>query len=59
MDILDVITLNKSLMVGEKLTPQGKANADVDQNSVLDEVDSLNILKYVVELTDLPVKPSK
>ena len=50
VDIIDVITLNKNLMVGEELTPQGKINADVDVNKVVNEVDSLNILKYVVEL---------
>ena len=49
--ILDVITLNKSLMVGEKLSAQGKINANVDfQGENPDEIDSLNILKYVVEI---------
>ena len=49
--ILDVITLNKSLMVGEKLTEQGKINANVDnKGDAPDETDSLNILKYVVEI---------
>jgi hypothetical protein len=56
VDIIDVITLNKNLMVGEALTAQGKINADVDKNGSVDEVDSLNILKYVVEIvTELPV----
>ncbi|MBR3630675.1 MAG: glycoside hydrolase family 9 protein [Oscillospiraceae bacterium] len=48
--IIDVITLNKNLMVGEEISPQGKLNADVDQNKQINEVDSLNILKYVVEI---------
>lgn len=55
VDIIDVITLNKNLMVGEELKPQGKINADVDKNKSIDEVDSLNILKAVVELVTLPV----
>ncbi|MCR4645837.1 MAG: cellulase family glycosylhydrolase [Oscillospiraceae bacterium] len=55
VDILDVITLNKSLMVGEKLTMYGKANADVDRSGKVDETDSLNILKSVVEIITLPV----
>ncbi|MCR4644939.1 MAG: DUF5620 domain-containing protein [Oscillospiraceae bacterium] len=55
VDIVDVITLNKNLMIGEKITDQGKVNADVDNNKTIDEVDSLNILKFVVELIDLPV----
>jgi endoglucanase len=55
--IIDVITLNKNLMVGEELKPQGKINADVDENNKIDEVDSLNILKYVVEIvTSFPIK---
>ena len=56
VNIIDVITLNKSLMVGEKLSDQGKKNADVDNNQKVDEVDSLNILKSVVEIQTLPVK---
>ena len=57
ISIIDVITLNKNLMVGEKLTAQGKINADVDENGDVDEVDSLNILKYVVEIVkSFPVK---
>ena len=49
--ILDVIALNKSLMVGEKLSEQGKINANVDnKGDAPDETDSLNILKYVVEI---------
>ncbi|MBP0972481.1 MAG: glycoside hydrolase family 9 protein [Oscillospiraceae bacterium] len=56
VDILDVITLNKNLMVGEAITNAGKRNADVDNNGSVDEVDSLNILKYVVEiLVSFPV----
>ena len=56
VDILDVITLNKSLMVGEKLSDQGKINADVDlSGGAPDETDALNILKCVVEIITLPV----
>ena len=56
--ILDVITLNKNLMTGEKLSKQGKINADVDLSDPEkpDELDALNILKAVVELITLPVK---
>ena len=57
LSILDVITLNKNLMVGDELSPQGRINADVDQSDPdrPDEIDSLNILKAVVEITKLPV----
>ena len=56
VDIIDVITLNKSLMIGEVIMPEGKANADVDRNGIINETDSLNILKFVVELITLPVE---
>lgn len=50
VDILDVITMNKYLLgVGSLAAPQ---NADADGNKKLDATDSLNILKYVVKLTD-------
>jgi len=56
VNIIDVITLNKNLMAGEKLTAQGSINADVDKSGNVDEVDSLNILKFVVEIVpELPV----
>ena len=55
VDIVDVITLNKNLMVGEELKPQGKINADVDNSGKIDETDALNILKAVVEMVTLPI----
>ncbi|MBP0974249.1 MAG: carbohydrate binding domain-containing protein [Oscillospiraceae bacterium] len=56
VDILDVITLNRNLQSGEQLSEQGKRNADVDRNGAINETDSLNILKYLVDLIDaLPV----
>ena len=57
--IVDVITLNKSLMIGEKLTAQQMKNANVDRKGDKpDEIDALNILKAVVEMITLPVKAS-
>ncbi len=57
IDIMDVIALNKYILGSMKLDDQAKANADADGNGTLDSTDSLNILKYVVELiTELPVK---
>ena len=57
VDILDVITLNKNIMVGDPITLQGKVNADVDRSDPLapNETDALNILKAVVELITLPL----
>lgn len=55
VDILDVIALNKFLLGSGTLTPQGRVNADVDISADLDTTDSLNILKNVVKLLELPV----
>ena len=55
LGIVDVIILNKNLMVGEPLSDEAKENADVDQNGKIDETDALNILKAVVEIITLPM----
>lgn len=56
--ILDVIILNKNLMIGTPLDEKAKAAADALKNGVINEMDSLTILKYVVELIpSLPVIP--
>ncbi|MBQ7012309.1 MAG: cellulose 1,4-beta-cellobiosidase [Oscillospiraceae bacterium] len=55
VSIVDVIFLNKSVMGTEKLSAQGKINADVDLNGDADAGDSLNILKSLVDLITLPV----
>lgn len=56
VDILDIITLNKSIMGKEMLNDQQVANADVDISGKLDSNDSINILKYIVKIIDsLPV----
>ncbi len=56
IDIMDVIKVNKFLLGSVSLSDAEKTAADVDQNDEVDSTDSLNILKYVVELIDsLPV----
>ena len=56
VDILDVIMINHYLLGSISLNDAQKANADVDRNGTVDTTDSLNILKYIVELIDsLPV----
>ncbi len=56
VDILDIIVLNKNLLGAAELTEQGKKNADVDLDGKPSSNDSLNILKFIVKLTDkLPV----
>ncbi|MCR4645925.1 MAG: dockerin type I repeat-containing protein [Oscillospiraceae bacterium] len=51
LDILDVIFVNKHVMIGETLTETQKQAADVNQNGSVDEIDSLMILKEVVGIT--------
>lgn len=59
VDIMDVILLNRNLMIGTEVTEQGIKNAitytsdNADRQP--DAVDSLNILKHVVKL--LPTLP--
>ncbi|MBR3630564.1 MAG: hypothetical protein IKN55_08865, partial [Oscillospiraceae bacterium] len=58
VDIIDVIALNKNLMIGEKISEQGMRNAITtkEKNRNPEPLDSLNILKYVVEIyPSLPV----
>ncbi len=52
VDILDVILLNKALLVGEKITAEGTANADVNADGTPNSADSLSILKYTVGLVE-------
>jgi hypothetical protein len=48
--IVDVLMLNKNLLVGEELTKQGILNADVDADGIPTSADGLAILKYTVGL---------
>lgn len=62
VNVIDVITLNKAFMVGEKLTEQGRINAVTtaaarSKNADPTPTDALNILKRVVGLIpELPIK---
>ncbi|MBQ9110665.1 MAG: glycoside hydrolase family 9 protein [Oscillospiraceae bacterium] len=56
VSISDVLTLNKNLMCGEKLSQLGAANADVDNDGSPTSADALNILKFVIKIiSSLPV----
>ncbi len=50
IDIMDVIAVNRYLLGGATFTDSQKKAADVDGSGKVDTTDSLNILKYVVEL---------
>lgn len=55
VNLVDVVLLNKNLMVGTPITPQGVKNGDVDRDGALSAIDSLNILKACIDLVTLPV----
>lgn len=56
VDILDVIALNKAILIGADLSEQGRLNADVNESGAPDSDDALNILKYTIRLvTEFPV----
>lgn len=56
VDIMDVIALNKFLLGSSDLTKAAQRNADVNADQKLDGSDSLNILKYVLEIIpELPI----
>ncbi len=56
INLLDVLTLNRNLLIGEKLTEQGIVNADVDLDGKPSSVDALNILKFTIKLVkEFPV----
>ncbi len=53
--VADVITVNKYYMKTGELSDQGFKNADVDIDEDVDLTDSLNILKSLIDLVELPV----
>lgn len=52
VDILDVITLNKTILGKEKINCRSFLAADVNSDGTIDSTDSLNIMKYIVGLID-------
>lgn len=56
VNLVDVVLLNKHLMVGTELSEVAKnITADVDRDGKLSAVDALNILKACIDLVTLPV----
>ncbi|MEE5993465.1 MAG: glycosyl hydrolase [Oscillospiraceae bacterium] len=56
VDIADVLLVNQHLLGIADMLDEGKANANVDGNKVLDDSDALNILKSLVDLVTLPIE---
>ncbi len=50
VNILDVIALNKALLVGAEISEQGRLNADVNASGAPDSDDALTILKFTIHL---------
>ena len=55
VQMVDMILVNKYLMIGTEISPQGLRNADVNLNGEVEADDGLNILRYVIDLITLPV----
>ncbi len=55
VQMVDMILLNKYLMIGLEISAQGLANADVDLDGEVAQDDGLNILRAVIALITLPV----
>ncbi len=56
VQMVDMILLNKYLMIGASITDQGKKNADVNRDGEVLSDDGLNILRSVIGLIDLPIQ---
>ncbi len=52
IDIMDVILVNRYLMIGAEVTPEGLEAADVNHDGEVDAVDSLKILRYIVRIDE-------
>ncbi len=56
INLLDVLTLNRNLLIGETLDPAGIKNADVDGDGKPTSTDALMVLKFCIGIiTKLPV----
>ncbi|MBP0972502.1 MAG: dockerin type I repeat-containing protein [Oscillospiraceae bacterium] len=52
ISIVDIIALNRNIMIGDPLCETAKQNADINGNGAPDETDALAILKEIVEITE-------
>ena len=50
VDIVDVLMLNRHLLAGEPISQQAAKNADVDNDGVPTNADTLLILQYTIGL---------
>ena len=56
VDILDIISMNKGILSQKNFTIMERKAADVDNDGKVTPTDSLNVMKYIVQLIpDLPV----
>ena len=54
VNILDVITINRSLVGKTSLNSYAQYVADVNGDGIIDGMDSMNIMRYIVGLIDSP-----
>ena len=56
VDIVDVLILNQYLLGVADVSKEGLANADVNNDTLVDDDDAMNVLKSLVNLVSLPVQ---
>ena len=52
LSILDCLSINRNLLIGEPLCDYAKLAGDINENGVIDAVDSLSILKECINITE-------
>ncbi len=52
LSVLDCLAINRNLLIGEPLCDYAKLAGDINENGVIDAVDSLSILKECINITE-------
>ncbi len=52
ISILDCLSINRNLLIGEPLCDYAKLAGDINENGTIDAVDSLSILKECINITE-------
>ncbi len=52
LSVLDCLAINRNLLIGEPLCDYAKVAGDINENGMIDAVDSLSILKECINITE-------
>ncbi len=52
LSVLDCLAINRNLLIGEPLCDYAKLAGDINENGMIDAVDSLSILKECINITE-------